>query len=50
LLCPHLVNIPCSFVDGYVPDGLTPEQWKKMKAAEEEKKRTTNYGTTGPKG
>ena len=32
---------------GYVPDGLTAEQWKKIKAKEAEKK--ANLGKVGPR-
>jgi Na+-translocating ferredoxin:NAD+ oxidoreductase RnfG subunit len=32
---------------GYVPDGLTAEQWKKIKAQEAEKK--ANLGKVGPR-
>ena len=32
---------------GYVPDGLTAEQWKKLKAKEAEKK--ANLGKVGPR-
>jgi muconolactone delta-isomerase len=32
---------------GYVPDGLTAEEWKKIKAKEAEKK--ANLGKVGPR-
>lgn len=34
----------------YVPDGLTPEQWKKMQAKEAEKKKKLDLGYVGVKG
>jgi len=33
---------------GYVPDGLTPEQWKKIQ--DEEKAKQKNLGRVGPRG
>lgn len=34
----------------YVPDGLTPEQWKKMQAKEADKKKKLDLGYVGVKG
>lgn len=34
----------------YVPDGLTPEQWKKMQAKEADKKKKMDLGYVGVKG
>ena len=39
---------PSTQLNGYVPDGLTAEQWKKIKAKEQEKKK--NLGKLGPRG
>ena len=36
-------------VNGYVPSGMSPEQWKKFKADEAAKKKK-NLGAMGPKG
>lgn len=35
---------------GYVPDGFTPESYKKFKEAEAKKKATQNLGGVGPRG
>eukprot|EP00968_Pinguiococcus_pyrenoidosus_P012495 scaffold1097_cov246-Pinguiococcus_pyrenoidosus.AAC.12 len=32
---------------GYVPDGMSPEQWKKMQAKEKSKSKGKNLGATG---
>ena len=34
----------------YIPAGFTPEQWKKFKGKEADKKRKQNLGRMGPKG
>ena len=33
---------------GYVPDGFTPEQWRKKQAAEKEKEKSKKYAAFGP--
>lgn len=33
---------------GYVPDGMTEQQWKKMKEQEEAEKAKKNFGAFGP--
>mmetsp|Transcript_29473 Transcript_29473/g.80995 ORF Transcript_29473/g.80995 Transcript_29473/m.80995 type:complete len:211 (+) Transcript_29473:219-851(+) len=35
---------------GYVPDGFTPESYRKFKAAEKKKQQNANLGKLGPKG
>lgn len=47
LSSPRLVS---TAVDGYVPSGFTPEQWKKYQAEEKKKKATKNLGGLGPRG
>mmetsp|Transcript_17448 Transcript_17448/g.22724 ORF Transcript_17448/g.22724 Transcript_17448/m.22724 type:complete len:241 (+) Transcript_17448:74-796(+) len=37
-------------LNAYVPDGLTPEQWKKMKAKEEADRKQKNFGAGGARG
>ncbi|KAJ1444836.1 hypothetical protein M885DRAFT_551815 [Pelagophyceae sp. CCMP2097] len=39
---------PLSRLQAYVPDGLTPEQWKAMQ--EKDKAKAKNYGENGPRG
>lgn len=39
---------PSTRLHGYVPDGLSAEQWKKIQAKEREK--TKNLGKLGPRG
>lgn len=34
----------------YVPDGLTPEQWKALKKKEEEERKKKNFGAGGTRG
>jgi hypothetical protein len=34
----------------YVPDGFTPEQWKKQKEKEAQEKKNKALGRVGPKG
>jgi len=36
--------------NAYVPDGFTPEQYKKFQAKEKNKTKGKNLGTVGPKG
>ena len=35
---------------GYVPDGFTPEQWKRMKQAEQDAAKSKAFGQFGPRG
>jgi hypothetical protein len=35
---------------GYVPDGFTPEQWKRKKQAEQDAAKSKAYGQFGPRG
>merc|ERR1719224_94467 len=37
-------------LNAYVPDGLSPEQWKKMQAKEKEKSKGKNFGAGGARG
>jgi hypothetical protein len=36
------------FCVGYIPDGMTPEQWKKVKQNESATKAAKKYGAYGP--
>jgi len=33
---------------GYVPDGMTPEQYRKLKEKEQEEKKAKKFGAFGP--
>ena len=35
---------------GYVPDGMSPDQWKKVKAEEEARNKSKKLGAIGPQG
>lgn len=37
-------------LNAYVPDGLTPEQWNKIKKQEQEKNKGKDLGRLGPRG
>lgn len=43
-----LTSFITSFAVGYVPDGMTPAQWKKYQEAERKQKAQKNFGALGP--
>lgn len=46
LRCVHNRNWNASLRMGYIPDGLSPDEWKKIQANEKEK--AANLGRVGP--
>lgn len=46
--CISILYIPIVLAVGYVPDGMTPEQWKKYQQAEKDKQKSKNFAAVGP--